>query len=200
SRASVCAASASHRASMPSPASRAGTMTEIAAGIGPSMPAVTPRPTVGHVVREWLPGSETFVHTAVRHQRRVRPVVLTDRVTAADAFPVDELVDIGVAHDGVRRRVQRARTRRRGYSTAWHERLAAAARRAGCGLLHAHFGPIGFRALEVAERSALPLVTTFYGFDLALPGRDPRWAQQYARLFAAGAAFVVEGEHMAGTL
>lgn len=158
------------------------------------------RLAVGHVVRSWLPGSATFVHAVVRHQRRVRPVVLTDRVTRAAEFPVDELVDLGVRDRGVRARAQRWQARRAGLDSAWTHRLVSAAARRDCRVLHAHFGTVGFRALAAAARLEVPLVTTFYGFDLAMPGREAGWDEQYARLFADGTRFVVEGPHMARTL
>ena len=46
---------------------------------------------VGHVVRDWLPRSATFVYTTVRSQRRVRPVVLAWHATNRDEFPVEPL-------------------------------------------------------------------------------------------------------------
>ena len=157
-------------------------------------------PVVGHVVQSWLPASATFIHTLIRNQHGVRPVVLTDRVTRAAEFPVDELVDIGVASGGLRRRAQRLRARRAGLESPWELRLARAARAHGCVALHAHFGWVGHQALAVARHLEVPLVTTFYGFDLAVPDREAGWREAYDQLFAEGAAFVVEGPHMAETL
>lgn len=162
--------------------------------------AMQPLPTVGHVVRTWLPGSATFVHNVVAHQRRWRPVVLAGEITRADEFPVEDLVAFGPAEGRVRGTWQRAVAARAGFRSPFDHRLVVAARRRRCSVLHAHFGTIGYRALVARERLGVPLVTTFYGFDLAMPAREPGWDRHYARLFSEGALFVVEGPHMAKTL
>jgi colanic acid/amylovoran biosynthesis glycosyltransferase len=43
-------------------------------------------------------------------------------------------------------------------------------------LIHAHFGSSGFNSLSLKRLFKLPLVTTFYGFDLSLlPSQYPEW-------------------------
>jgi len=64
-------------------------------------------------------------------------------------------------------------------------------------IIHAHFGNSGFRALILKKFSNLPLVTTFYGFDLScLPEKSPRWKSRFLKLFRQGDFFVVEGACM----
>lgn len=156
-------------------------------------------PVVGHVVREWLPGSATFIHTTVRHQQRVRPVVLAGEVTRLAEFPA-EVVELGSPGTRAGRWLERRLAARRGLTEPWQRRLARAASSEGCSVLHAHFGTVGFRAAPAAQELGMPLVTTFYGFDLAMPQREPGWAENYRQLFACGSAYVVEGPHMARTL
>jgi colanic acid/amylovoran biosynthesis glycosyltransferase len=67
----------------------------------------------------------------------------------------------------------------------------------GAALLHAHFGTAGYYALSARERLDIPMITTFYGYDLSLyPRTYPRWLRRYERLFEVGELFVVEGNHM----
>jgi colanic acid/amylovoran biosynthesis glycosyltransferase len=63
-------------------------------------------------------------------------------------------------------------------------------------LLHAHFGPSGVRALTYKRGTRLPLVTTFYGFDLSTLARQDVWRRRYSRLFEQGDLFLVEGPFM----
>jgi colanic acid/amylovoran biosynthesis glycosyltransferase len=61
-------------------------------------------------------------------------------------------------------------------------------------LLHAHFGPVGWRYLGLAKRLDLPLVTSFYGYDYeSLRLKNPIWAARYERLFQDSQALVATG-------
>jgi len=63
-------------------------------------------------------------------------------------------------------------------------------------LIHAHFGINGFNILDTKIRLKLPLVTTFYGYDLSeLPGISDQ-ETAYKKLFRLGDLFLVEGDHM----
>jgi colanic acid/amylovoran biosynthesis glycosyltransferase len=48
----------------------------------------------------------------------------------------------------------------------------------------------------VKEKIGIPMVTTFYGIDMSLTPRDPKWARKYKVLFAQGERFLAEGTHM----
>jgi colanic acid/amylovoran biosynthesis glycosyltransferase len=51
--------------------------------------------------------------------------------------------------------------------------------------------------LPLAQKADVPLVTTFYGYDLSyLPKQEPEWKEKYQRLFSEGSAFLLEGSHM----
>jgi colanic acid/amylovoran biosynthesis glycosyltransferase len=60
-------------------------------------------------------------------------------------------------------------------------------------LIHAHFGPIGWR---VVDAGLSPVVTSFYGFDASKASSLKRWRSAYRLLFSAGTAFVAEGPAM----
>lgn len=75
------------------------------------------------------------------------------------------------------------------------------ARQKGAKIIHAHFGPVGFRSLGLASVLDIPLVTSFYGYDASLLlQREPEWRDRYPRLFEQGGVFLAEGPHMAQQL
>jgi colanic acid/amylovoran biosynthesis glycosyltransferase len=47
-------------------------------------------------------------------------------------------------------------------------------------LLHAHFGPMGLRAMPLARRLRIPLLVTFHGYDATTPDECARRSQHYA--------------------
>lgn len=156
--------------------------------------AASATPGVGHVVRTYLPRTQTFVHTQLRCTPRYRAAVFAQRVENAAEFPFDPVVQ--VAGGPLSQRLAgRARAARGRWPTSFHAQLARGVREHACAALHAHFGPSGSMALPVVERLELPLITTFYGFDLA-----PAEAEGYGPLFATGSLFLVEGPHMGRTL
>jgi len=68
-------------------------------------------------------------------------------------------------------------------------------------LIHAHFGPSGYNFLFYKCLFRLPMITTFYGYDMSqLPAQNSRWLKRYAKLFKYGNCFIVEGRNMKKSL
>lgn len=80
-------------------------------------------------------------------------------------------------------------------------RLAAKMKQQHADLIHAHFGRAGYYALPVIRRLEIPLITSFYGYDLTeYPKTYPIWREYYKRLFEAGTFFLAEGSYMRQTM
>lgn len=153
-------------------------------------------PTVGHVVRDYLPRSATFVHTLLRAQTRFTPHVLAKHVRNRDEFPIDRVDELAAPAPLAARARRRASALLSGYRGTYAHGIATTARRQGCVLLHGHFGWSGTEAVRASQRLEIPLVTTFYGRDVSDPERDGG-AGRYRELFARGTIFVCEGPAMA---
>ena len=158
--------------------------------------------SVAHTLTEYLP---------VRRRSSTRccasnispPVVLARRAVNLSEFPLDGVVLELDSSDTVWTRLNRrfpvlpAAAR-----DPYVRRVTNEAKRHGCVLLHAHFGWSRPTTLSAARQLGLPLVTTFYGRDLA--HRKRRWQRRdaYGELFSGGTLFVCEGpvmvEHLAG--
>ena len=67
-------------------------------------------------------------------------------------------------------------------------------------LIHAHFGPQGFYSVNWFEKTSIPVVTNFYGYDVSELPRDPMWAKRLKILFQKGRLFLVEGNFMRSKL
>lgn len=157
-------------------------------------------PTVAHFVPLYLPRTETFIYQILTHHQRYRPVVLAHhRVETAGSFPLRHVY------------VEPELAARRG-RFSWMSRIRGLHRwkppssfgqvlkRHQARVLHVHFGHIGAEVLEVSRRFGLPQVTAFYGWDDTIAFRDGRWNEKFARLFAEGERFLVEGHHIAERL
>jgi colanic acid/amylovoran biosynthesis glycosyltransferase len=156
-----------------------------------------PVDAVGHTVLAYLPRSCTFIYTTIRFQTAFRPVVLAERTQNLSEFPVEPLHRLVRPNSSIARRAaRRLWAHAHGFRRTYDHRLSRVAGRAGCVLMHAHFGWAGCAALPARRRLGVPLVTTFYGRDLS----DSR-GLDYDRLFSEGSLFICEGptmgEHLA---
>jgi colanic acid/amylovoran biosynthesis glycosyltransferase len=152
-------------------------------------------PAVAHVVEAWLGATETFIHDYIVAFRNVRPVVVARRVVDRERFPLPPGASLHVsppdrgtldwAAAAVRRRIGGGEPHLEGILRAERVRV-----------VHAHFGPTACGLVETRRRTGLPLVTSFYGYDVSVRAVIDEFRESYAALFEAGDAFLVEGGAM----
>jgi colanic acid/amylovoran biosynthesis glycosyltransferase len=149
------------------------------------------RVTVAEIHDQFFVPSETFIYGCITRLSRFRPVCLANRFVNLDAFPfpLADSFEIGDRRYAPRS-LFRAFFRRLARRDLYVERIL---RREKVRLLHAHFGPSGVRALMYKRGTRLPLVTTFYGYDVSALARQDVWRRRYSRLFDQGDLFLVEG-------
>jgi colanic acid/amylovoran biosynthesis glycosyltransferase len=155
--------------------------------------AASSSPAVAHVVGCYLAGSENWIHTQILHLREHEPFVLAGKTKNLEEFdwipPVYAISDRSLPVRLLAKLGNRTLSYNPLFRYQLHQRNAK--------LMHAHFGPTGYRMLPLAAASGLPLVTTFYGYDLSLlPQVEPEWHHRYETLFNEGSHFFVEGSHM----
>jgi colanic acid/amylovoran biosynthesis glycosyltransferase len=153
-----------------------------------------------HVIEQYPHTTITFIYSYLASHRAFRPVVLTqaiNRASRTEGPPLDAVYELsGQWRRGSRLwwlgRMDERLLGRPPFTTA----TLRVIRRHGVRVIHAHFGPQGVWALPLRGAAGLPLVTTFYGYDVAALGVQPEWRAAYERLFAQGDLFLVEGPYM----
>lgn len=153
------------------------------------------RTAIQYLDGPFLPLTQNWIYEQIRHIPGYRSIVYCDGLEDEELYPVHRL-----------RALRRLKTSRLPWYIArdWWTSLFLHRPEVHAFLaldrphvIHAHFGPAGFAAAAPAGVRRVPLVTTFYGFDLEmLPRLDRRWHSRYHRLFEAGDRFLVEGPHM----
>ena len=156
-------------------------------------PSLEEAPTVVHATGCYFEQSENWIHTQVRSLQEHAPFVLTGTTknlkdldwippyyeTVGRSLPVRAFDNLGLRMLGYRPTRRHQVVQRKGQ------------------IIHAHFGPVGLNFLPLAKACDIPLITTFYGYDLSLlPRTKPEWRDRYQPLFEDGALFLVEGSHM----
>lgn len=76
------------------------------------------------------------------------------------------------------------------------DRLEATLRQVGPDVIHAHFGPAGILVAPVAQRLEVPLIVTFYGYDISELVEERFWRECYSRLWSCVQCATVLSEEM----
>jgi colanic acid/amylovoran biosynthesis glycosyltransferase len=157
------------------------------------------RLTVLHSCPVWLPQTQTWLYNQVRALPvEVENHVACLRLENIDQFPCPQLY----AMCGRSRIAYRAEALLRRLGLPRHPHwLTRIAQRSKAGLLHSHFGHMGWFNLNVARPLGIPHAVTFYGLDVDfLPQQDARWHARYLEMFAEVDAVLCEGPHMASRI
>lgn len=63
-------------------------------------------------------------------------------------------------------------------------------------ILHSHFGPCGWRNIQLAKSIGARHIVSFYGYDVTQTPRSRTWQKRYKELFNKVNAVLCEGPHM----
>jgi colanic acid/amylovoran biosynthesis glycosyltransferase len=153
-----------------------------------------------HAVGEWLAPTKTWLYQQVATLPADRVVSSVVAVRRNPATPA-EFADIPVAalSDHAARFFLYRAVRRSGGMPV-NGLLRGALRKGGTGVLHSHFGHIGWSNSRLLRGGAPPHVVTFYGYDVSHLPRDELWLSRYQDLFARVDRVLCEGEQMASAI
>jgi len=155
------------------------------------------KPRVAQLVDCFLALSEVFIYELIRNLGSVDSYVITRELRNTEHFPFDRLF---VMNGNGRNWKQRIRERLTNQSPHCMLSCMPIVREEGADLLHAHFGLLGARSLELADKLGIPLVTSFYGVDASKQATDPENLELFRDLFEGGDLFLAEGSAMKSRL
>ena len=161
----------------------------------------TKKPVVAHFISSYLFQTGSWIYTQLVNLRTYRPFVLTSMLINEQQFPFDAVYCYQQPFTGKRFWHVAARKAHEAITHARKHYYIEKIKAEGAKLLHAHFGDEGYHNLDIAKQLHLPMVTTFYGYDVSmLPASYPYWRRRFRRLFDQGTLFLVEGSYMAQSL
>ena len=168
--------------------------------------------TVAHLCKAYLSPTHTFIYSYLTASGRFTPVVISlnsFQNTNVFPFPQDRLHTVG-GH-WLYRHWLKGTGASRSAMRLLNVRFARLVKRAKPALLHAHFGDIGYYAAAFRQTLGVPLVTSFYGYDMApegitVPGlygglrSYPSWPAMRRVVFEQSDMILAEGPFMAQSL
>lgn len=145
----------------------------------------------------YLEMTENWCYRMIRNIPDVDLVVVSKRLVNLNAFPLPSAEFLTGPSPRFRPGITAAKelchaVLRRMHGPFWRSFLVR--RTQDAALIHAHFAPVGWDCLWLADKIRRPLIISFYGYDYEwLPKNKPEWIARYHRLFTRATLFIVEG-------
>ncbi|MCX7766306.1 MAG: glycosyltransferase [Candidatus Sumerlaeia bacterium] len=153
---------------------------------------------VAQINHTFFEKSQTFIYHYIANLQRFQPICLTWMIANLEQFPLQE-TDIyllgrkkltpGWLYYGIIR-----------YLIGRDLLMEKILKEREVKLIHAHFGPAGVYAIQSKRALKIPLITSFYGYDISVYSRLKKLSKQYRILFEVGERFLVEGNYMRSRL
>ncbi len=152
------------------------------------------KPVIAHYNHKFFSCSETFIYNYISHLKRFHPICLAWEIVPLEQFPFpkEDLYPVSFKKYSLKWLLVGGL---RKYSTRdlYTEKII---KKRNAELIHAHFGQLGVYALKLKRSLNIPLITTFYGWDISVLAENREWRLKYKTLFEEGDLFLVEGPHM----
>ncbi len=150
-----------------------------------------------HSLNSFLARSETFIYNYLTALQGIDCAVVATSRENIEEFPFADVriisaPDALMSSGGLKSGIFQLMTGK----TIRQHRIGQAIEEFAPNVLHAHFGPNGYDLIDLKVKYRLPLVTTFYGYDMSSLPKQKRWVKKYAKLFEHGDLFLVEGPCM----
>jgi len=124
-----------------------------------------PKPKVAHISTTYLKESETFIYSFVNNHKSFDPFVVTEEYINKKIFPakVFEVSNTNPQGKVLNLIYRELFFRKKGIEKNYLEIL----NKEKPAVLVCHFGPTGLFSLPLARSLNVPLITSFYGYDLS---------------------------------
>lgn len=157
-----------------------------------------------HFIHSFSKLSETFIYDYVTSLQKqgVDVNIITFSRLNKNERPFESVTTLSLPWWNIQRIWNIARDIILGFNTetsAWpvyRERLKKMCLEEKPDILHAHFGPMGVLLAPVAKELNIPLVVTFYGYDISEIIRQDFWLEAYKKLADLAARITVLSEEM----
>ena len=147
----------------------------------------------------YLPFTETWIYEQIKNLKRYQPIVYTLITENLDIYPTEVIrsLELRKGLGNFTTFINKVFNILFNFYPSYFFPLL----KDKPSLIHAHFGPSGYYFLFYKYLFKLPMITTFYGYDLSrLPNQNSAWMKRYAKLFKYGNCFIVEGCNMKKSL
>jgi colanic acid/amylovoran biosynthesis glycosyltransferase len=138
-----------------------------------------------------LPLSETFVKSQAEHLHEFTPYFAGyKKVKNGLVLPNDKII-LGTNSDSSKNTIPEVILKLTGLNIPFHQKI----RNINPMLVHAHFGPDGLIAANIAKKIKRPLVVTFHGYDASIKDEYLLKQSFNVRRYVNNRKFLIENTH-----
>lgn len=153
------------------------------------------RKVIHYIRGSYLPTTTNWIYNQIRYLERYEPVVYSNDVENLQTFPVKNLRSLNFKKSSIS--LLKILNKLWFETFHYYPTFLLSMFKDRPDVIHAHFGPSGYFFWRIKKFFNIPMITTFYGYDLSrLPVKRPRWKKRYVKLFNNCERFLVEGSHM----
>jgi len=145
---------------------------------------------IGFITTRYLDLSETFIYEPLKLINKYDPYMFALQKKNVDKFPYNNLFTIDDLDEKQKKKDN--------FLAAFgrEKYLLSKMKDMDIKLLHAHYGYMGYYALQFKKKLKIPLVTIFYGLDVYQHTRSYFYRKQMKKLFHEGDLFLVCSKKM----
>ncbi len=146
-------------------------------------------------IEDYLLITTTWIYNQISFNKDFEQYVFAQNLNNEDQFPVDQLHSY-----------RKLPLLRKSFNTfvykcfKFYPYYISLGKSIGANIIHAHFGNIGYKTLKLKKKLGIPLIVTFYGYDISKLARKKKYQKRYKKLFKKADLFLLEGSHMASEL
>ncbi|MCK6617535.1 MAG: glycosyltransferase [Cyclobacteriaceae bacterium] len=153
--------------------------------------SVDKKPVVLHYNSRYLPLTENWIHSILRHHKMFQPVFITRKIQNRHLFPLQEVYSFE-SRSKVIQIAQLIFSKLFGYIPFFY----SISKSSGASVLHVHFGYQGVKLIGLKKKTGLPMVCSFYGDDAFHYPLKRGVANQYRKLFKEADRILALGPYM----
>jgi len=158
----------------------------------------TNKPIVAHIRDAFFNKSETFIYNLAVNLKNFHSIYLANSFINLDQFPISSSEQYYIQGKKYSWEWLYGKVLRKWFGI--DRVLEDILRKTEAKVIHAHFGDTGTWVLKEKRRLKIPLITSFYGFDVSKKDQIQERQNPYKMLFQEGDLFLAEGPFLKSKL
>lgn len=148
-----------------------------------------------HYISNFLPLTENWIYRVLTNQKIFTPIVITRSVKNLHLYPLDKIYTLS-SKSKIAFYWEVIRFKVLGYIPYFSN----VCKKEAVSVLHIHFGNQGVKSLGLKKKLNIPMVCSFYGFDVFKLPRNNKYHRAYQKLFKSADKMLVLGPYMKSEL
>jgi len=153
------------------------------------------KPVVAHYISSFLPLTENWIYKLLINQKDYKPIVITRSVKNQNLYPFDNIYSLATKRI-CEKYLELIRFKFLGYIPFFKN----VCKKESTSILHVHFGYQGIKSIGLKKKLGIPMVCSFYGYDVFKLPKQEKYKKAYIKLFQNADKILALGPYMKNEL